>query len=75
MFFLAPLIEDKRIGALWFVEPTDDRALVNMVCATAVFGGTNGVALQCQKARFSSRIAGKQAPDGKPIQTPDSVGP
>ena len=73
VFFLAPLVEDKRIGALWFVEPTDDRALANMVWGNAAFGGTSGVALQYQKAKFSSRIAGKTAPDENPAQTPDSV--
>ena len=45
-FFLQPWVDDKRVGAFWFVEPTSDPEKVNMVKTEGHYSAAGGVEIQ-----------------------------
>ena len=59
-FFLHPLVEEKRVGAFWFVEPTADRNLANMQTSESSYSFTTGVE-SASTSKFVPRI---------PVRTP-----
>ena len=78
MFFLHPLVEEKRVGAFWFVEATPDRTLANMAPATASYTFTAGVELTAPRgvslvARVPARTFTKSSSQSTLAELPEDA--